>query len=119
MIGVCDSRREYLSAVRKYFNGATVNDNAHVHLVRIYGKRHFNVFASYLICAHIQGDIVAEYVHNELFTRRIGHINGDIERVRRALNHGGIEVTMIYAMADKQLRDKGRRRRAKPGRKRA
>lgn len=44
---------------------------------------------------------------------------GDIDRVRRALNHGGIEVTLIYAMADKQLRAKGRRRRAKPGRKKA
>ena len=44
---------------------------------------------------------------------------GDIERVRRALNHGGLEVTMIYAMADKQLTAAGRRRRAKPGRKRA
>jgi hypothetical protein len=44
---------------------------------------------------------------------------GDIERVRRALNHGGMEVTMIYALADKQLTAKGRRRRAKPGRKRA
>lgn len=44
---------------------------------------------------------------------------GDIERVRRALNHGGLEVTLIYAMADKQLSAAGRRRRAKPGRKRA
>lgn len=44
---------------------------------------------------------------------------GDIDRVRRALNHGGIEVTMIYAMADKRLQAKGRRRRAKPGRKKA
>lgn len=44
---------------------------------------------------------------------------GDIDRVRRALNHGGIEVTLIYAMADKQLQAAGRRRRAKPGRKRA
>lgn len=44
---------------------------------------------------------------------------GDIERVRRALNHGGLEVTLIYAMADKQLTAAGRRRRAKPGRKRA
>lgn len=44
---------------------------------------------------------------------------GDIERVRRALNHGGIEVTLIYAMADKRLHAKGRRRRSKPGRKRA
>lgn len=44
---------------------------------------------------------------------------GDIERVRRALNHGGYAVTMVYAMADKQLRAAGRRRRAKPGRKKA
>lgn len=44
---------------------------------------------------------------------------GDIERVRRALNHGGVEVTLIYAMADKQLTAKGRRRRAAPGRNRA
>lgn len=44
---------------------------------------------------------------------------GDIERVRRALNHGGIEVTLIYAMADKRLRARGRRRRRAPGRTRA
>lgn len=44
---------------------------------------------------------------------------GDIDRVRRALNHGGLEVTLIYAMADKQLTAKGRRRRARPGRKKA
>ena len=44
---------------------------------------------------------------------------GDIEKVRRALNHGGLEVTLIYAMADKQLSAPGRRRRSKPGRKRA
>lgn len=44
---------------------------------------------------------------------------GDIDRVRRALNHGGLEVTLIYAMADKQLTAAGRKRRGKPGRKRA
>lgn len=44
---------------------------------------------------------------------------GDIDRVRRALNHGGLEVTLIYAMADKQLNAKGRRRRTSPGRKKA
>jgi len=38
---------------------------------------------------------------------------GDIERVRRALNHGGMATTMIYAMADKLLTAKGRRRRAR------
>lgn len=44
---------------------------------------------------------------------------GDIERVRRALNHSGLEVTLIYAMADKRLSAKNRRRRSKPGRKMA
>lgn len=31
---------------------------------------------------------------------------GDLERVRRALNHSRAEVTLIYAMADAQLRAK-------------
>lgn len=44
---------------------------------------------------------------------------GDIDRVRRALNHGGVEVTLIYAMADKQLTAKGRRRRRAAGRTKA
>ena len=39
---------------------------------------------------------------------------GDVERVRRALNHNGIEVTMLYAMADvltqRRLERKMRRR---------
>ena len=40
---------------------------------------------------------------------------GDIQRVRRALNHSSEAVTLIYAMADKNLKSK-KRRRAKPGR---
>lgn len=44
---------------------------------------------------------------------------GDIDRVRRALNHSGVAVTLIYAMADKRLRAKGQRRRSKPGRRKA
>ena len=44
---------------------------------------------------------------------------GDIDKVRRALNHGGVEVTLIYALADRQLSAKGRRRRSAPGRKKA
>lgn len=43
---------------------------------------------------------------------------GDIERVKRALNHSSDTVTMIYAMADHQLNNKNRRRRAAPGRRR-
>ena len=41
---------------------------------------------------------------------------GDIERVRRALNHSSLTVTMVYAMADKllsrKLDSKGRRYKA-------
>lgn len=40
---------------------------------------------------------------------------GDIERVRRALNHSRAAVTLIYAMADRQLSARNRRR----GRKRS
>lgn len=43
---------------------------------------------------------------------------GDIDRVRRALNHSSEAVTLIYAMADRQLESKQRRRRAAPGRRR-
>ena len=39
---------------------------------------------------------------------------GDLDRVRRALNHSGVEVTMIYAMADRLLAARlDRRRRSK------
>ena len=41
---------------------------------------------------------------------------GDIDRVRRALNHGSVHVTLIYAMADKALMQKQGRRRKAPGR---
>lgn len=41
---------------------------------------------------------------------------GDIERVRRALNHSSPAVTLIYALADRQLESKNRRRRAAAGR---
>lgn len=41
---------------------------------------------------------------------------GDIEKVRKALNHSNEAVTMIYALADMQLEAKNRRRRAARGR---
>lgn len=44
---------------------------------------------------------------------------GDIERVRKALNHSSDSVTLIYAMADQQLEAKYRRRRPAAGRKRS
>lgn len=40
---------------------------------------------------------------------------GDLERVRRALNHSSDTVTMLYALADKQLVSKKKRRRTKSG----
>ncbi len=44
---------------------------------------------------------------------------GDIERVKRALNHSSESVTLIYAMADMQLEAKNKRRRAQAGRKKS
>lgn len=44
---------------------------------------------------------------------------GDIDRVRRALNHDSETVTMIYAMADHQLEAKFSRRRRASGRRKA
>lgn len=44
---------------------------------------------------------------------------GDIDRVRRALNHGSETITMIYALADAQLSAKYRRRRSANGRKKS
>ena len=42
---------------------------------------------------------------------------GDIDRVRRALNHGSETITMIYALADMQMAAKYKRRRSAKGRK--
>lgn len=42
---------------------------------------------------------------------------GNIDRVRRALNHSSDAVTLIYAMADMQYSAKYKRRRSRPGRK--
>ena len=44
---------------------------------------------------------------------------GDIQRVKRALNHSSEAVTMIYAMADVQLAAKNRRRRSGSGKRRS
>ena len=43
---------------------------------------------------------------------------GDIARVKRALNHSSEAITLIYALADRQLECKNKRRRAKAGRQR-
>lgn len=44
---------------------------------------------------------------------------GDLDRVRRALNHSNPTVTMIYAMADYALEAKFQKRRSAAGRKRS
>lgn len=44
---------------------------------------------------------------------------GDIEKVKRALNHGSETVTMIYALADMQLSAIHKRRRSSTGRRRS
>ncbi len=59
---------------------------------------------------------VAPHSARKVFAVDLLQKYGDIERVRRALNHNSETVTLIYALADLQLQSKGRRRRAKPGR---
>ena len=44
---------------------------------------------------------------------------GDIQKVKRALNHGSETVTLIYALADQQLEAKFRRRRGSKSRRRS
>lgn len=61
----------------------------------------------------------APHSMRKVYAVNLLHKYGDIDRVRRALNHGGIEVTMIYAMADQRLSAVNRRRRPRAGRKKA
>ena len=44
---------------------------------------------------------------------------GDLDRVRRALNHNSESVTLIYAIADQQRKAKDKRRAARRGQKRS
>lgn len=62
---------------------------------------------------------VAPHSARKVYAVKLLEKYGDIDRVRRALNHGGLEVTLIYAMADKRITAKGTRRRARPGGKKA
>ena len=61
---------------------------------------------------------VAPHSARKVFAVELLSRYGDIDRVRRALNHSSAAVTLIYAMADRQLESKLKRRRAKPGRRR-
>ena len=47
------------------------------------------------------------------------HKYGDIQRVKRALNHSSETVTMIYALADAQLTAKNRRRKSGGGKRKS
>lgn len=60
---------------------------------------------------------VAPHSFRKVYAVELMKKYGDIEKVRRALNHNSESVTMIYALADLQLRAKFRRRRASSGRK--
>lgn len=60
---------------------------------------------------------VAPHSFRKVYAVELMQRYGDIERVRRALNHNSESVTLIYALADQQLRAKYRRRRAASGRK--
>ena len=59
---------------------------------------------------------VAPHSFRKVFAVDLMQKYGDIDRVKRALNHSSMAVTLIYAMADKQLQSKNKRRRAAPGR---
>ena len=60
---------------------------------------------------------VAPHSFRKVYAVELMKKYGDIEKVRRALNHNSESVTMIYALADQQLQAKYRRRRASSGRK--
>lgn len=58
---------------------------------------------------------VAPHSARKVYAVDLLHRYGDIKRVQRALNHNCEIVTLIYAMADHQLRAKAARRRGRPG----
>lgn len=62
---------------------------------------------------------VAPHSARKVYAVELRKKYGDIERVRRALNHSSESVTLIYALADQQLEAKFRRRRPAAGRRRA
>lgn len=62
---------------------------------------------------------VAPHSFRKVYAVELMRKYGDIDRVRRALNHGNESVTMIYALADAQLSAKYRRRRNTTGRKKS
>ena len=59
---------------------------------------------------------VAPHSARKVFAVDLLQKYGDIERVKRALNHSSEAVTLIYALADRALESKNARRRKAPGR---
>lgn len=51
---------------------------------------------------------VAPHSFRKVYAVELLRKYGDLDRVRRALNHGSATTTMIYAMADRLLAAKGR-----------
>jgi site-specific recombinase XerD len=62
---------------------------------------------------------VAPHSFRKVYAVELMQKYGDIERVRRALNHGSETITMIYALADTQMKAKYKRRRNGNGRKKS
>jgi integrase len=62
---------------------------------------------------------VAPHSFRKVYAVELMQKYGDIERVRRALNHGSETITMIYALADTQMKAKYKRRRNSSGRKKS
>ena len=62
---------------------------------------------------------IAPHSARKVYAAQLLQRYGDIEKVRRALNHSNAAVTMVYAMADHQRQAKDRRRAVRSGRKRS
>ena len=62
---------------------------------------------------------IAPHSARKVYAAQLLEEYGDIDKVRRALNHSSESVTLIYAMADQQRRAKDKRRAARHGRKRS
>lgn len=62
---------------------------------------------------------VAPHSFRKVYAVELMQKYGDIDRVRRALNHGSETITMIYALADTQMKAKYKRRRNSRGRKKS
>lgn len=58
---------------------------------------------------------IAPHSFRKVYAVNLMRKYGDIDKVKRALNHSSVEVTMVYALADMQLQARNRRRRRSGG----